>query len=179
MSTASTRALIAGLVIGLAAGLYIGGQTDRLGDGVADLIEENYFEEIETSELEDASIRGMVRELRERYDDRFSHYFDVGQLRQFNQATSGSFSGIGLSVREVKRGLRVTTVFDDTPAKRAGVREGDEILAVDGRSIAGKPADLATGMIKGPLGRHPRDRARASRGAGARRGGQAAAHRRA
>lgn len=166
MSTAATRALIAGLVIGLAAGLLIGGQTDRLGDDVADLIgvrgsasddaidviEENYFEEIDTSELEDASIRGMVRELRERYDDRFSHYFDAGQLRQFNQATSGSFSGIGLSVREVKRGLRVTTVFDDTPAKRAGIREGDEILAVDGRSIAGKPADLATGMIKGPPG---------------------------
>ncbi len=166
MSTAATRALIAGLVIGLAAGLLIGGQTDRLGDGVADLIgvqgsasddaidviEENYFEEVDTSELEDASISGMVRELRERYDDRFSHYFDAGQLRQFNQATSGSFSGIGLSVREVKRGLRVTTVFDDTPAKRAGIREGDEILAVDGRSIAGKPADLATGMIKGPPG---------------------------
>ena len=166
MSTAATRALIAGLVIGLAAGLLIGGQTDRLGDRVADLIgvrgsasddaidviEENYFEEVDTSELENASIRGMVRELRGRYDDRFSHYFDAGQLRQFNQATSGSFSGIGLSVREVKRGLRVTTVFDDTPAKRAGIREGDEILAVDGRSIAGKPADLATGMIKGPPG---------------------------
>ena len=57
MSTAATRALIAGLLIGLAAGLLIGGQTDRLGDGVADLIgvrasasddaidviEENYF----------------------------------------------------------------------------------------------------------------------------------------
>jgi carboxyl-terminal processing protease len=166
VSTGATRALFAGLVVGLAAGLLIGGQTDRLGDDVADLvgvggsssddaidvIEENYFEEVDTSELEDASIRGMVRELRDRYDDRFSHYFDAGQLREFNQATSGSFSGIGLSVREVKRGLRVTRVFDDTPAKQAGIRVGDEILAVDGRSIAGEPADVATGMIKGPPG---------------------------
>ncbi len=88
-----------------------------------------------------------------RYDDRFSHYFDPSQLKQFKQSTSGSFSGVGLSVSEVKPGLRVTTVFDDTPApKRAGIREGDVILAVDGHSIAGEPADVATGTIKGPPG---------------------------
>ncbi|HSJ16781.1 MAG TPA: S41 family peptidase [Solirubrobacterales bacterium] len=161
------RALAAGLIVGLLAGLWIGAQLegDELGD-IGDLlgtersatdealevIEESYFKPIAGERLEDASIRGMVRELRERYDDRFSHYFDPKQLRQFEDATSGSFSGVGLSVREVKAGLKVTTVFDDTPADRAGIREGDEIVAVDGRSIAGEPADVATGMIKGPPG---------------------------
>lgn len=154
-----------GLIVGVLAGLWIGSQTDDLGgigelvgvDGTAndealDVIEDSYFKQVDRSRLEDSSIRGMVRELRERYDDRFSHYFDPGELGRFKQSTSGRFSGVGLSVREVKRGLRVTTVFDDTPAKRAGIREADVILAVDGRTIAGEPADLATGMIKGPPG---------------------------
>ncbi|MGH2988681.1 MAG: S41 family peptidase [Solirubrobacterales bacterium] len=165
MSPDARRALAAGLIVGVLVGLWLGGQWDDL-DGVGDLIgggqtpgdeaveviEDSYFKQVDTEELENASIRGMVRDLRERYDDRFSHYFDPGQLEQFEEATSGSFSGIGLSVREVKEGLRVTTVFDDTPAKDAGIREGDVILAVDGKSIAGEPADLATGMIKGPSG---------------------------
>jgi carboxyl-terminal processing protease len=154
-----------GLIVGALAGLWLGTQADGLGgigeivgvDGAAndetlDVIEDSYFKQVDRSRLEDASIHGMVRELRERYDDRFSHYFDPGELRRFKQSTSGRFSGVGLSVREVKRGLRVTTVFDDTPAKQAGIREGDVILAVDGRSIAGEPADVATGMIKGPSG---------------------------
>jgi carboxyl-terminal processing protease len=52
----------------------------------------------------------------------------------------------------VKQGLAVTTVFEDTPAENAGIREGDVIRAVDGKSIAGEPADVATAMIKGPPG---------------------------
>jgi carboxyl-terminal processing protease len=165
LTPAAGRALIAGLIIGVLAGLWLGGRAGDLdgldgllggeqsrGDEALEVIEDSYFEPVKQSRLEDASVRGMVRELRERYDDRFSHYFNPGELRRFQQATSGSFSGIGLSVREVKPGLRVTNVFDDTPAKHAGIREGDEILAVDGRSIAGEPADVATGMIKGPPG---------------------------
>jgi carboxyl-terminal processing protease len=162
LTPAARRALIAGLIVGVLVGLWLGGRTGDLdgllggtqsrGDEALDVIEESYFEQVEESRLEDASVRGMVRELRDRYRDRFSHYFNPQELRRFEQATAGSFSGIGLSVREVKRGLRVTRVFDDTPAKRAGIREGDEILAVDGRSIAGEQADVATGMIKGPPG---------------------------
>jgi len=157
------RALVAGLIVGVLVGVWLGSRSDELGvsglvgeqtpsDEALDVIEDSYFKQVDPSRLEDASIRGMVRDLRERYDDRFSHYFDPGQLKSFNESTSGSFSGVGLSVREVKRGLRATTVFDDTPAKRAGIREGDEIVAVDGESIAGEPADVATGMIKGPAG---------------------------
>ncbi|HZA90632.1 MAG TPA: hypothetical protein VE401_10400, partial [Solirubrobacterales bacterium] len=119
---------MAGLIVGLLAGLWLGTRGDDLGEigdlvGVdrtpseeaLDVIEDSYFKEVDASRLEDSSIRGMVSELRRRFDDRFSHYFNPGQLRQFEENTSGSFSGIGLSVREVKQGLTVTTVFEDTP----------------------------------------------------------------
>jgi carboxyl-terminal processing protease len=155
---------VVGLIVGLVGGVLVGTQSDWLDPGdllgtsgtppeeALDVIEDSYYKDVDASRLDDASIRGMVRELRDQFDDRFSHYFDPGELKQFEQSTSGSFSGVGLSVREVKRGLRVTTVFDDTPAKDAGIREGDVISSVDGESIAGEPADVATAMIKGPPG---------------------------
>jgi carboxyl-terminal processing protease len=94
----------------------------------------------------------MVSELRDRFDDRFSHYFDAEQLEDFNAATSGRFDGVGLSVGEVRRGLRVAEVFPDSPAEAAGIERGDLIVAVDGKSIEGLPSEVSTGRIKGPRG---------------------------
>ena len=159
------RAFAVGLLIGVAAGVFVGTRADRgspianligenqtLSEEALDVIQENYFEDVDETKLEDASVKSMVQELRRLYDDRFSHYFNVKQLQRFNEATSGRFSGIGLSVLEVKKGLRVASVFDDTPAADAGIKEGDVIVAVNGRSIAGEPADAATARIKGPPG---------------------------
>jgi carboxyl-terminal processing protease len=165
LSPTAIRAFAAGLVVGVAVGLYAGTRADRveplgnllgedqtLSQEALDVIEDTYFESPDLEALEDESVKAMVQELRSRYDDRFSHYFDPRQLRRFEQATSGRFSGIGLSVLEVKRGLRVASVFDDTPAAEAGIKEGDVIVGVDGRSIAGEPAEAVTAQIKGPPG---------------------------
>lgn len=165
MSPGALRALAVGLVVGLVVGIYVGTRADNveplgnllgteqtLSDEALDVIEDNYFDAVERRPLEDASVKAMVSQLRRRYDDRFSHYFNVRQLRRFNEATSGRFTGIGLSVLEVKKGLRVASVFDDTPAADAGIKEGDVIVAVGGKPIAGEAADAATARIKGPPG---------------------------
>ena len=165
MSATTVRALVAGLLIGAAAGLFVGSRADRvepigdllgthqsLPDEAVDVIQDSYFKAPDTAKIEDSSVNAMVQELRHLYDDRFSHYFNAKQLKRFDEATSGRFSGIGLSVLEVKNGLRVANVFDDTPAADAGIKEGDVIVSVDGRSIAGEPADAATARIKGPPG---------------------------
>jgi carboxyl-terminal processing protease len=165
VSPGASRALAGGLIVGLLAGLWLGARADRveplgsllgedpsLNEEALDVIEDSYFRSVDAETLQDASVRAMIQELRRRYDDRFSHYFNVRQLRRFEEATSGRFSGIGLSVLEVKRGLRVASVFEDTPAAEAGIEEGDLIVGVDGRSIAGEPADAATARIKGPPG---------------------------
>ena len=57
------------------------------------------------------------------------------------------------------QGLRVASVLPDTPAEKAGIEQGDLIVAVDGKSIAGIPSDVSTARIKGPAG----DRGRAAR----------------
>jgi carboxyl-terminal processing protease len=155
------RGFITGFGAGAAAALAVAalivaivgdfGGSD-LTDQASDTIRDEYFKPVKSSVLNEASVDGMIRELRTRYHDRFSHYFDPHQLPQFEAATSGRFSGVGLTVTGVKRGLRVASVLPHTPAQRAGLEQGDLITAVDGRSLAGVPAEVSTARIKGPPG---------------------------
>ena len=124
----------------------------NLTSQASQVIRDEYFKPVKSSVLNDASVNGIIRELRKRYHDRFSHYLNPHQLRQFESLTSGRFSGVGLTVTGVKRGLRVASVLPRTPAQGAGIKEGDLITAVDGRSLAGVPTEVATGRIKGPPG---------------------------
>ena len=147
--------LIAGLAIAVVVGIVAGVFDDSSDDPVVqarDVIEGHYFHDPDPQQLDDASIAGMVASIRKRYDDKFSHYFTAEQLKQFEAVTSGRYKGIGLAVTEVPQGLRISDVFPDTPAEGAGLKEGDVILAVDGKSIAGLASQVSTAHIKGPAG---------------------------
>jgi carboxyl-terminal processing protease len=150
------QGLIAGAVAALAgvalAIVFTGEESESLPDQARAVIEDNYFEEVSGNELDQGSVRGMIDELRRRYDDRFSHYFDPEQYSEFNTATSGQFKGVGLTVNEVPKGLRVAEVLPDSPAEAAAMAEGDVITEVDGKSIAGLPSEVSTGRIKGEVG---------------------------
>jgi carboxyl-terminal processing protease len=155
------RGLIAGAILAVLALITIAPlreavlppdpESERIDEALG-IIESSYFRETDQSELEDASISGMVNSLRKRYDDRFSHYFDAKTYRRFSAATSGEFSGVGMTVSEVKRGLRVANVYEDTPAEGAGIEMGDFVVAVEGESIAGDSATATAARIKGPPG---------------------------
>ena len=151
--------LLLGLLLGVAIAVGVGAITGVLfgddDDAITEArqtIEDNYFEATDAGELEDASIRGMVDSLRKRYDDRFSHYFTEAQLRRFESGVEGRFKGVGLIVSEVPKGLRVATVYPDTPAEGAGIEIGDVITEVEGKSIAGVSSEVSTSQIKGPPG---------------------------
>ena len=144
--------LLVAALVGFLTGLVFNDSSDDPVVQARDVIESHYFHDPDTAELDDASIAGMVAELKKRYDDKFSHYFTAEQLKQFEAVTSGRYKGIGLSVTEVPRGLRISDVFPDTPAEAVGLQEGDVITAVDGSSIAGVASEVSTARIKGPPG---------------------------
>jgi carboxyl-terminal processing protease len=125
---------------------------EGLTEEARSLIEENYYEPVPGRALDQASVTGMVRELRDRFKDSFSHYFPPNQLDEFQALTSGKFSGVGLTVTGTKRGLRVVSVLPNTPAEKAKISEGDEIIAVDGRSLAGVSERVSAARIKGKPG---------------------------
>lgn len=155
------------LVAFLVVGIWLGGHPSKLPgfarEGfteeptslvaeASEIIKDNYFRRVGNTELGNASLQGMVRELRKRHADRFSDYFSPESLEGFNQQIEGHFSGVGLSVIEVKKGLRVIKVFKGSPAEAGGVEAGDTIISVEGKSIAGLDSTESTQMIKGPEG---------------------------
>ena len=167
MNAARAAALAAALIAVLCAGIWLGGHPAHLPQPLrdafvdesvtisgeaAEVIDANYWRAVPRDELNDAALNGMVAKLRKRYHDRFSHYFNPDDLKRFNESITGSFSGVGLTVSEVKRGLRVARVLPGTPAQRAGIGVGDVIVSVNGKSIAGEDSDIATAKIKGKAG---------------------------
>ncbi len=167
MSARGAVAFAVALVAVAAAGLWLGGHPRSLPEPLRDVfveepaglmaeaaeaIEDSYYRPVGETELGNASLQGMVRELRRRHDDRFSEYFSPEALTAFNEQIEGRFSGIGLSVVGAKRGLRVASVFPRSPAEGAGLAAGDLIVSVDGKSIAGESSSEATKKIKGPEG---------------------------
>lgn len=155
------------LVAFLVLGVWLGGHPSKLPGfarealteepaslvtEAAEIIQDNYFRTVGSTELGNSSLQGMVRELRRRHKDRFSDYFSPESLEGFNQQIEGHFSGVGLSVIEVKKGLKVVKVFKRSPAEAGGVEVGDTIIAVEGESIAGLDSTESTRKIKGPEG---------------------------
>jgi carboxyl-terminal processing protease len=147
----------------LLLGIFLGGHPEVLPGGVRDAfveedralraeliekIDENFYKPVDEERLEDASLRGIVDAL----DDPYSHYLTPDEAASVRESISGEFEGVGMTVEEDRRGLRVLTVFEGSPAEEAGIEKGDLILSVDGRSIAGVNSELATGRIKGPAG---------------------------
>jgi carboxyl-terminal processing protease len=120
----------------------------RVYDQALGIITSDYYRPVSRSQLLDDSLAGAVARLH----DRFSRYFDPKTYRSFQQETRGEFSGVGINVSAERRGLRVVGVFKGAPAARAGLRHGDLIVAVNGRSLAGLSSDASTHLIQGKPG---------------------------
>jgi carboxyl-terminal processing protease len=155
------------LLVGLLAlvmGIYLGGHPSTLPEPVRDVLvqdsdgqiydeamdtlERDYYRPVNRKDLLNQSLDHAIRSL----DDRFSNYFAPRDYTDFQQATEGRFEGVGMSVDPVEDGLRIITVYDGSPAKGGGLKPGDVITQVNGRSIAGQDSTEATTRIKGPAG---------------------------
>ncbi len=158
----TTAAIVAAVAL-LLGGIYLGGHPEDLPDPLRDAfvqddrglraelqdaIQDDFYKQVPDSQIEQGSLKGMVQGL----DDRFSNYLTPKETDQFQQSVEGRFEGVGMNVDQDKRGLRVLNVFEGSPAERAGIAKGEFITEVDGRSIAGQSADVATARIKGPAG---------------------------
>src|SRR5215212_2691134 len=134
----------------LVLGIWAGGHPDSLpgfmrdtlvkdSDGrvyeeAIDRIAGDYYRKVDRKKLLNKSLAAAVASL----DDRFSHYFDPGDYEKFNEATTGEFEGVGMTVQEAEQGLRILTVFKGGPAAKAGLKRNDVIASVDGTSLKGK-----------------------------------------
>jgi carboxyl-terminal processing protease len=127
------------------------GQRDRSNvlDDAARRISNQAAHPVSRSELNRAAIQGMLSAL----GDRWSTYYDRTQFASFTRVLSGHYTGVGLWVRREPDGrVDVTSVQSNSAASRAHVAIGDELIAVDGASVAGTPIADVVSRLRGSAG---------------------------
>jgi carboxyl-terminal processing protease len=113
-------------------------------------VSHDYYRPVTKASLSSSSIAGMVSSLK----DPYSTYLSPKEFKSFDQPAS--FAGIGVSIDPRPAGLEVVRVFDASPAQRAGLKVGDLIVGVNGRSLHKVPPNTSVALIKGPAGTNVR-----------------------
>lgn len=119
----------------------------RLIAEVMQRVRRDYVEPIDDKELMDRAIRGMVSGL-----DRHSEFLDAQEYREIRNSTRGRYSGVGLEVSTREGAILVISPIDDTPAQRAGIESGDEIIEINGASVRNDGLNAAIDKMRGKAG---------------------------
>ncbi|HMG03033.1 MAG TPA: S41 family peptidase [Edaphobacter sp.] len=127
---------------------------------VYSLVEQNYADKMTTDKTDkaiyDGAIPGMLHVL-----DPHSNFYDPKAYAQMREDQHGRYYGVGMTIQPqtdstAKNGTKIVVLypFEGTPSFKAGIRPGDTILAVDGKSTEGMDSAAVASMLKGPRNTH-------------------------
>ena len=154
---ALTGALLTLLVVSLAAcGLQhinegiISSDTETKLSYLKKLIDETYLHDVKEKDLNEGIYKGYIEGL----GDQYSAYYDKKETKELTESLDGSFSGSGaVMTQDAKNGvITITRVYDDSPAKKAGIKAGDVLYRVEEKTVTGKDLDKVVSWIKGKKG---------------------------
>jgi len=111
------------------------------------MLERYYYGETNSHKLLEGAIRGMV----DAVDDPYTNYLDKKDFQRLNEMTQGSFSGIGVVFGKKNNQYQIMTVLENNPGAKAGVKEGDIIISVNGESTEKMSMDAVANNIRGPI----------------------------
>ena len=94
---------------------------------VYEVLTDNYSGDIDKEKLVNEAINGMVSSV----GDTYTNYNDVSATESFNQMVSGTYEGIGCTIQKDENGIKIIDIYDNSPAKKAGLKENDLIIKVD------------------------------------------------
>ena len=117
-------------------------------DQVLGLVSERFVDTLPEDAMYEKAARGLVREL----NDPYSELLSPRESKQFSTRTDGRYGGLGMTIEPRDNQISVVNVFPNTPAERAGVREGDRIIQVDTMSTRGWTTQKTSDVLTGPPG---------------------------
>ncbi len=107
-------------------------------------INTSYVDDLDPAKLMRTGIDAMLESL-----DPYTNYISETEIEGFRYITDGKYNGIGALIRKMDDYVTITEPYADCPAAKAGLKAGDIILAVDGKSAKGKSSDDVSYILKG------------------------------
>lgn len=114
---------------------------------VLDIVEQYYVEEVKQPELINGALKGMLQGL-----DPHSVMMDKEEFEQMQETNVGKFSGIGVEITTSNGIVTVVSPIEDTPAYKAGIKAGDQILSIDGKFTDQMTLSEAASLMRGKKG---------------------------
>jgi len=111
------------------------------------IIKENYVEPVENKKLIYGALKGMLMSL-----DPYSAFLEPEFKKELQIETKGEFEGVGMEITLKDGIITVVSPIEDTPAWKAGIKEGDKIIEIDGKSTKGMSTMEAAQMLRGKKG---------------------------
>jgi carboxyl-terminal processing protease len=105
-----------------------------------------------SAEANQQKVWGMIEGLANSLNDPYTYFLPPTENQQFSDDMSGSFDGVGMEIEIKDQVLTVISPLVGTPADKAGIKAGDQILDIDGTSTASMDVDTAVDDIRGPQG---------------------------
>lgn len=152
--------LITGIIVSVASGLIVFKNYDKLssvsdGDATTNFSEFNkaynhivnsYVKEVDKDKLIDAAIEGMYSYL----NDEYSIYMDEDSTKSLEERLDGQYSGVGIEITSNKKDNKIiiNKVFSNSSAMDAGLKSGDELIALDGVLLSDKEFTYVSDTIK-------------------------------
>lgn len=147
-------ALAGALIVLLAAGLASCGllksEESRKMELLESLIDRYYIGEADAEDLTEGVYKGYIEGL----GDPYSAYYDEEETARMAESLSGEFGGVGaLMSQDRETGvITVLQVYEDSPAQKAGMQDGDVLYKVDGEDVSGRELTEVVNLVKGEKG---------------------------
>ena len=130
-------------------GSGIGSEVEAKLNAIDSVLDSFYFDEVD----EEKAKNNIYKAYLSSYGDKYTVYYTPEEYKSMMESTSGSFYGIGAVCQKADDGsILISEAYEDAPAYKSGIRNGDKVTEVNGEDITGMDLSVAVALIKGEKG---------------------------
>lgn len=151
MFTTATTSVVLGYLIGIDNVKEVEVGSEKYPEELKDFLKaynyviDNYYEEVDKELIVKGAIEGMIESL----GDDFSNYLNVEENENFQLQVKGTYQGIGVSLSNTEDvRIMITSIFEGSPADKAGLKALDQIIKIDGIDYVGKKSTDVVDYIR-------------------------------